>query len=82
MDKLFDIVFLDEAFEFLSNLEKKHYEKIIFNIRKAQTRQDPELFKKLKDEIWDREAAPKVIQDSLPRSALQTIRILGQDKFG
>lgn len=53
MEKLFDIVFLDEAFEFLSNLEQKHYEKIIFNIRKAQTRHDPELFKKLKDEIWE-----------------------------
>jgi phage-related protein len=53
MDKLFDIVFLDEAFEFLSNLERKHYEKIIFNIRKAQLRHDPELFKKLKDEIWE-----------------------------
>ena len=53
MDKLFDIVFIDETFEFLSNLEKKHYEKIIFNIRKAQTRHDPELFKKLKDEIWE-----------------------------
>jgi len=53
MDKLFDIVFLDEAFEFLSNLEKKHYEKIIFNLRKAQTRNDAELFKKLKDEIWE-----------------------------
>ena len=53
MDKLFDIVFLDETFEFLSNLEKKHYEKILSNIRKAQTRHDPELFKKLKDEIWE-----------------------------
>jgi phage-related protein len=53
MDKLFDIVFLDEAFEFLSSLEKKHYEKILFNIRKVQTRLDPELFKKLKDEIWE-----------------------------
>ena len=53
MGKLFDIVFLDETFEFLSNLEKKHYEKIIINIRKAQTRHDPELFKKLKDEIWE-----------------------------
>jgi len=46
MDKLFDIVLLDEAFEFLSNLEKKRYEKILFNIRKAQTKLDPELFKK------------------------------------
>ena len=53
MEKLFDIVFLDEAFEFLSSLEKKHYEKIIFNIRKSQTGQDPELFKKLKDDIWE-----------------------------
>ena len=33
MDILFDIVFLDEAFEFLSNLEKKHYEKVIFEER-------------------------------------------------
>ena len=36
MNKLFEIVLLDEAFEFLSNLEKKQYEKILFNIRKAQ----------------------------------------------
>lgn len=53
MVKLFDIVFLEEAFEFLSNLDKKHYEKILFNIRKAQAEHNPELFKKLKDEIWE-----------------------------
>jgi phage-related protein len=53
MDKLFDIIFLDKAFEFLSNLDKKHYEKILFNIRKAQTEHDPELFKKLTEEIWE-----------------------------
>jgi phage-related protein len=53
MNKLFDIVFLDEAFEFLSGLDKKHYEKILFNIRKVQIEQDPELFKKLTDEIWE-----------------------------
>ena len=53
MDKQFEIVFLDEAFEFLSSLDKKHYEKILFNIRKAQTDRNPELFKKIKDEIWE-----------------------------
>lgn len=53
MDKFFDIIFLDKAFEFLSSLDKKHYEKILFNIRKAQTEHDPELFKKLKEEIWE-----------------------------
>jgi hypothetical protein len=53
MEKLFDIVFLDYAFEFLSSLDKKHYEKILFNIRKSQTIHDPELFKKLRGEIWE-----------------------------
>ena len=53
MDKLFDIIFLDEAFEFLCSLNKKHYEKILFNIRKAQNEHNSELFKKLKDEIWE-----------------------------
>lgn len=38
---------------FLSELDKKHYEKILYNIRKAQTEYDPELFKKLTDEIWE-----------------------------
>jgi len=53
MGKHFEIIFLDDAFEFLSSLDKKHYEKILFNIRKAQTDRNPELFKKLKDEIWE-----------------------------
>lgn len=53
MNKQFEIIFLDEAFEFLRSLDKKHYEKILFNIRKAQTDRNPELFKKLKDEIWE-----------------------------
>ncbi|WP_027378085.1 type II toxin-antitoxin system RelE/ParE family toxin [Kaistella palustris] len=53
MKNLFEIIFLDEAFEFLSGLEKKHYEKILYNIRKSQVNRDPELFKKLTDEIWE-----------------------------
>ena len=53
MDQLFDILFLEEVFQFLSKLNPKHNEKILYNIRKAQTVQDPELFKKLKDDIWE-----------------------------
>lgn len=52
MKKLFEIIFLEEAFEFLRGLDKKHYEKILYNIRKSQIQHDPELFKKLNDEIW------------------------------
>ncbi|MEO6830775.1 MAG: type II toxin-antitoxin system RelE/ParE family toxin [Chitinophagaceae bacterium] len=53
MDKLFEIIFLEEAFAFLRDLDKKYYEKILYNIRKAQNEHDPELFKKLTDEIWE-----------------------------
>ena len=53
MDKYFEILFLDEAFEFLSGLERKQYEKILYNIRKSQVELDPELFKKLSVDIWE-----------------------------
>lgn len=53
MNKLFEIVFMDDAFEFLQELDKKHYEKILYNIRKAQMVHDPELFKKLSNDIWE-----------------------------
>jgi hypothetical protein len=53
MEKHFEIIFLEDAFNFLKTLDKKHYEKILFNIRRVQIEQDPELFKKLKDEIWE-----------------------------
>jgi phage-related protein len=49
----FEILFLEEAFEFLSGLEKKHFEKILYNIRKSQVELDPNLFKKLTDDIWE-----------------------------
>jgi hypothetical protein len=32
---------------------KKLSEKILYNIRKAQSTRDPELFKKLNNEIWE-----------------------------
>ncbi len=53
MEKLFEVTFLEEAFEFLNKLERKHYEKILYNIRKSQIEHNPELFKKLTDEIWE-----------------------------
>ncbi|TAF76144.1 MAG: type II toxin-antitoxin system RelE/ParE family toxin [Bacteroidetes bacterium] len=53
MYKHFEILFLEEAFEFLNSLDRKHYEKILYNIRKSQVENDPELFKKLTDDIWE-----------------------------
>jgi phage-related protein len=53
MNKNFEILFLEEVFEFLSGLERRQYEKILYNIRKSQVERDPELFKKLSDDIWE-----------------------------
>ncbi len=53
MDERFEVIFLEEAFEFLESLERKHYEKILYNIRKSQVQNDPELFKKLNNDIWE-----------------------------
>lgn len=53
MGNNFEIIFLSEAFEFLKSLDQKHSSKILYNIRKAQQKHDPELLKKLTDEIWE-----------------------------
>ena len=53
MAKQFEVIFLEEVFEFLKSIEVKHSEKIIYNIRKSENKNDPELFKKLEDDIWE-----------------------------
>lgn len=52
MDK-FKVLFLTEAREFLLELDEKSRDKIIFNIDKSKIKNDNELFKKLKGEIWE-----------------------------
>ncbi len=49
----FKVEFLPEAVKFMDGLNSKAREKIYFNIRKAQVNNDPELFKKLTDTIWE-----------------------------
>lgn len=53
MIEKFQVQFLEEASEFLDNLEEKTRDKIIYNIHKARAVNDKELFKKLKGEIWE-----------------------------
>ncbi len=53
VDKLFGILFLEDASRFLDDLDNSHRDKIYYNIRKAQSTRDPELFKKLTEEIWE-----------------------------
>lgn len=49
----FNVEFLEEAAEFLESIDDKAKEKIIYNIWKARTSNDKELFKKLTDDIWE-----------------------------
>ena len=53
MNEKFQIQFLEEAAQFLNGLEEKSRDKIIYNVTKARFSNDKELFKKLKDEIWE-----------------------------
>jgi phage-related protein len=53
MITLFEIKFLDEAFDFLKSIDRKHSEKILYNIRKSQTENNPELYKKINDDVWE-----------------------------
>ena len=49
----FEVLLLDEVDSFLGTLDNKAREKILFNIWKAKQTLDKELFKKLKDDIWE-----------------------------
>ncbi|MDD3721349.1 MAG: type II toxin-antitoxin system RelE/ParE family toxin [Lutibacter sp.] len=49
----FKVIFLTEAREFLLELDEKSRDKIVFNIDKSKIKNDNELFKKLKNEIWE-----------------------------
>ena len=53
MNPKFDVIFLEEAMEFLEGLEEKERTKIIYNIDKSRFSNDPKLFKKLDEEIWE-----------------------------
>lgn len=53
MNKKFEVIFLEQAIEFLNSLDLKTREKIYYNVDKAKLGLDPKLFKKLTDEIWE-----------------------------
>ena len=53
MKPKFNVIFLEEAKEFIDKLDSKAREKVIYNIHKARLVNDNELFKKLTGEIWE-----------------------------
>ena len=53
MKPKFEIVFLEQAIDFMSKLDAKAKKKIYYNLDKAKLENDPKLFKKLTDDIWE-----------------------------
>jgi len=53
MEQKFKVDFLGEAIDFMESLDEKTRGKIYYNARKAQIVNDPELFKKLNEFIWE-----------------------------
>ncbi len=47
----FEVIFLEQAIEFVENMDSKSRNKIYYNIDKAKLINDPKLFKKLEGEI-------------------------------
>lgn len=53
MKPKFEVIFLEPAINFMEALDLKTQTKIYYNIDKAKLVNDPKLFKKLTDEIWE-----------------------------
>ena len=51
--RYFQTRFLEEADKFIAELENKTVRKIFYNIDLAEQTNDPRLFKKLEDDIWE-----------------------------
>jgi len=51
--RYFETRFLEEANEFISGLEPKTIRKILYNIDLSEQTNDPRLFKKLNNDIWE-----------------------------
>lgn len=51
--RYFETRFLEPANEFITQLDAKIIEKILYNIDLAEQTNDSKLFKKLKDNIWE-----------------------------
>ena len=53
MNYNFRIEFLEEVLKFLDSLDQKSRDKVYYNIWKSRSKNDPELFKKIDDDIWE-----------------------------
>jgi len=53
MKPKFEVILLGEVWDLLDAIDEKSKDKIFYNIDKSKYVNDPELFKKLDDLIWE-----------------------------
>ncbi len=53
MKQKFDVILLGEVWDLLDSIDEKSKDKILYNIDKSKFVNNPELFKKLDDLIWE-----------------------------
>ncbi len=53
MRQKFEVILLGEVWDLLDTIEEKARDKILYNIDKSKYVNNPELFKKLDDDIWE-----------------------------
>jgi phage-related protein len=51
--KYFETKFMEEANQFIAELDTKTIKKILYNIDLSEQTNDPKLFKKLQNDIWE-----------------------------
>jgi phage-related protein len=51
--RFFETIFLEDAEKFIAQFDQKTIKKIIYNIDLAEQTNDPKLFKKLQNDVWE-----------------------------
>lgn len=51
--RFFETMFLEDAEKFIAQFDQKTIKKIIYNIDLAEQTNDPKLFKKLQNDVWE-----------------------------
>ena len=51
--RFFETIFLEDAEKFIAQIDQKTIKKIIYNIDLAEQTNNPKLFKKLQNDVWE-----------------------------
>lgn len=80
MKPKFEVILLGEVWDLLDAVDEKSKDKILYNIDKAKYVNDPELFKKLDELIWEFRTKYKKT-DKIPKAEIEKARAIMKQYF-